>query len=1195
MSITGLNAIWQPLGPNQVASLAYGNVTGRVTAIAIDPADTSGNTVYLGTTGGGVWKSTNAAGPSADVTFRPLTDTLPVFSANAGTGVIPSLSIGAVSVDNDVILAGTGDPNDATDSFYGSGILRSNDGGLTWTILQQSQDGSNGAHFFIGLAFAGFAWSSTSQDTVVAAVSQAAEGTLVNAPLASSVMGLYYSTDAGLTWQMSTIIDTNGGNQFVQRPLPGAGGGSNAATSVVWNPIRRRFYAAIRYHGYYESSDGATWTRLAHQPGIGLSTAACPPNAGGSGSPSCPIFRGALAVQPVTGDTFALTVDSNNLDQGLWQDVCGLVGTSCTSNPVLFAKQLPSATLEIGNGSTVIPQADYNLALAAMPSGTDTLVFAGTIDLYRCSLTGGCILRNTTNAIDGCAAPAMVAPAQHAIATLANSTLVYIGTDGGLWRSTDGVNQQSTPCSPDDANHFQNLNGGLGSLAEVTSFAQHPTDPATLLVGLGANGTAATSTASTSTISPPWPQLATGEGGTVAIDQTNPQLWYLSSGAGVSIHQCTNGASCTPADFTGIPTIGPTQTSQDASLIDASWLLDPALPSNVLIGTCRIWRGPADGGAAWSSANALSKLLGGPQNSSCSSTNPVLRSLAAAGPASSATAAQNAGSKVLYAGMSGKFDGGGVSGGHLFSTTRADIASGSTTWTDLALSPVGNDVSYGFKFNPGGFDISSLAADPHDATGATLYATVMGFHVPHLYRSTDAGASWVNISSNLPDAPANSVLVDPNDANTLYVALDTGVYVTTQVATCSSANCWSIYGTSLPNAPVVELTAAAAMPTGDGRTGELRAATYGRGIWQIPLLTALSPAEPDIALSPATLTFNDQAVATASSPQVLSVTNSGSAPLTVTGVAITGDFTETDTCTSAPIAASQTCTIQIRFSPTATGSRTGLVTISGNIPGGQATAALSGTGTPAAPVILDPLTLKFPATNINATSAAQNIAISNTGGTATTLQTPTVTGAGFRISVNTCTSTLRPDTGCTVAITFTPTASGNLTGAFTSPMARAPRPPCSPASEPLPPPTLSPPPTSPSSPSNSPPSALPSRSPSPTPATWPSPTSPRRYPATTSPSPTPAATPSTRTPPAPSTSFSSRRLSVTSPPSSSSPTSIAPRPLPLAAPALLPPVSRSRRSLISPSPLPASARSPRPRPSPSPTTAASLSLFKAPP
>src|SRR5271170_8367453 len=106
--LSSLGAPWQSVGPNQVASIAYGNVTGRVTSIAVDPADATGNTVYLGTTGGGVWKSTNAAGPAANVTFVPLTDTLPVFSGSAGSTTIASLSIGAVSVGDGVILAGTG-------------------------------------------------------------------------------------------------------------------------------------------------------------------------------------------------------------------------------------------------------------------------------------------------------------------------------------------------------------------------------------------------------------------------------------------------------------------------------------------------------------------------------------------------------------------------------------------------------------------------------------------------------------------------------------------------------------------------------------------------------------------------------------------------------------------------------------------------------------------------------------------------------------------------------------------------------------------------------------------------------------------------------------------------------------------------------------------------------------------------------
>jgi hypothetical protein len=1032
---SNLGVPWQAVGPNQVASIAYGNVTGRVSAIAIDPTDTTGNTVYIGTTGGGVWKSINAAGPPASVLFVPLTDTLPVFSANADTAVIPSLSIGAISVQPGVILAGTGDPNDASDSFYGSGLLRSVDNGVTWTLIQNSQDGATGKHSFSGLGFAGFAWSTATQGTVVAAVSQAAEGVLVNAPNAqNSVMGLYYSTDAGATWQMSTLMD---GSQIVQTPQPSGGNlGGNAATAVVWNPVRQRFYAAVRYHGYYESPDGVIWTRLANQPGPGLTTMACQPDSGSIGSTACPIFRGALTVQPETGDTFALTVDKNNLDQGLWQDVCGLSGGNCSSSTIAFGKQLPSSALEVGNGNTSVPQADYNLALAAASSGPggssqDTILYVGTTDLYRCSLAAGCVLRNTTNAINGCAAPAQVAPAQHAIAVLATTSepLVYLGNDGGVWRSTDGIDELGTACSPDDATHFQNLNGGLGSLAEVISFAQHPTDAGTVLVGLGANGTAATSTSSASS----WPQLSTGEGGTVGIDQTNPSLWYVSTGAGVSIRQCSRGAACTPADFAGTPTIGSVQVDKDDSVIDAPWILDPAFPSNILIGTCRVWRGPAGDGTSWSQSNAISNLLSGPQGASCGSTNPVLRSLAAGGVISNAAFSQDEGSTVLYAGMAGVMDGGGNVGGHLYSITAAGIANNTTAWVDLATSPVTN--GQGVSFNSAGFDLSSLAADPHDASGNTIYATVMGFgangrSAAHLYRSTDAGAHWSNISSNLPNAPANSVVVDPNDANTVYVAMDTGVYVTAEITTCATANCWSVYGTSLPNAPVVQLAAAPAMATGDGRTGELRAATYGRGIWQIPLLTAAIAAQPVISLNPSSLTYNAQSIGTVSEAQTITVINTGLAPLTISLVAATGDFNEADNCKAAPIVVNQTCTIQVSFLPTATGSRSGILTIYGNVTGGQATATLLGTGSPASAIVLDPVVLTFPSTTLNATSAVQNITISNISSVAVGLQAATIAGGDFKITVNTCGSRLGPGVGCTVGIAFTPTASGTRSGTF---------------------------------------------------------------------------------------------------------------------------------------------------------------------
>jgi hypothetical protein len=1029
--LTPLNAVWQAVGPAQIASLSYGKVTGRVTAVAIDPADASGNTVYLGTTGGGVWKSTNAAGAAGSVTFVPLTDTLPVFSANAGGAAIASLSIGAVSVANGVVLAGTGDPNDASDSYYGEGILRSADGGVTWTLIQLSQDGAVGTHKFAGMGVAGFAWSSATPNLVVAAFSQAAEGVVVNAPdKVYSVMGLYYSTDAGVTWQMGTIED---GSQIVQMPLLGNAPG-NAATAVVWNAQRQRFYAAVRFHGYYESVDGQTWTRLAHQPGTGLTAAACP----AQGSGGCPIFRGALAVQPGTGDTFALTVDANNVDQGLWQDACGLSGSSCGTSPIGFGTRLGSGALEVGGGSAMIAQGDYDLALAAVGTGSgasaDTVLFVGTVDLYRCALSGGCALRNTTNSVNGCAAPAKVSPAEHAVAAMATGglPLVYVGNDGGVWRSTDGVNQLQTPCSADDATHFQNLNGGLGSLAEVVSFAEHPTDPATLLVGVGANGSAATANQGVA-----WPQISTGEGGMVAIDQVNPLNWYVSTAAGVSVRACGNGGSCGVADFAGLPTIGYAQVNGDASLVDAPFLLDPALASDVLIGTCRVWRGAAQSGTAWPGSNAIGAMFGGPQSSICSGTkNATVRALGAGGLASGSAAAQNAGSTVLYAGMAGSLDGGLSVGGHVFANYAAGSAGGGTVWTDVAKSAVSNDTVDAGKFNPGSFDISSMVVDPHDATGKTVYATVMGFGVtgvngPHVYRSTNGGGNWTDISSNLPGAPANGVLVDPNDANTLYVAMDTGLYVTTQVSICATASCWSIFGGGLPNAPVVALAAAAGMATGDGRFGELRVGTYGRGIWEIPLVTAASPTAAAMTLNPVGLTFAAQAVGTASAAQTITVTNSGSASLIVTQVVTTGDFTEANNCVGAGggIAAGASCAVQVIFLPVATGAQSGVLTVYGNVAGGQATATLTGVGLPAAAIVLNPISITYSGTNVGATSAVQNITISNTGGVTATLQTPVVVG-DFAIAANTCGATLAANVGCTVSVVFRPTASGTRTGSF---------------------------------------------------------------------------------------------------------------------------------------------------------------------
>ena len=94
------------------------------------------------------------------------------------------------------------------------------------------------------------------------------------------------------------------------------------------------------------------------QPGAGLTAAACPASAGAI---TCPLFRGALAVQPVTGDMYALSVDSANHDNGLWQDLCAAAGTACASSAPVFGHRVDAGAMEVGSGSTVIQQGDYDL------------------------------------------------------------------------------------------------------------------------------------------------------------------------------------------------------------------------------------------------------------------------------------------------------------------------------------------------------------------------------------------------------------------------------------------------------------------------------------------------------------------------------------------------------------------------------------------------------------------------------------------------------------------------------------------------------------------------------------------------------------------------------------------------------------------------------------------------------------------
>jgi len=88
--------------------------------------------------------------------------------------------------------------------------------------------------------------------------------------------------------------------------------------------------------------------------------------------------------------------------------------------------------------------------------------------------------------------------------------------------------------------------------------------------------------------------------------------------------------------------------------------------------------------------------------------------------------------------------------------------------------------------NPSNYTISSVAMDTSDATGATAYVGIMGFNVSHVFKTTNAGATWIDWSgsgsSALPDAPVNALLVDSSvTPSQIYAGTDVGVFVSSTV------------------------------------------------------------------------------------------------------------------------------------------------------------------------------------------------------------------------------------------------------------------------------------------------------------------------------------------------------------------------------------------------------------------------------
>ena len=301
---------WTSIGPAPIGLSGVGNETaGRITSIAIDPKNSQ--TLYIGGATGGVWKTTNGG-----TTWTPLTDN------ECG------LAIGSVAVDPvnpQIVYAGTGEENFSSDSYQGCGVLRSTNGGATWTQL--------GATTFISA-------SGTASRIGKLVIDPASAGSTTTTTLfAASQTGLWKSDNSGSTWTLSLAgIMTD---MVADPTTPGVftvAVGSTSGPSI---------------NGIYRTTDyGANWTKLS------------------GGLPTSSVGRIALGMSPSMPNVLyaAVQTTSANTLLGIWKTFDA--GNTWTK---LAATNASCST-----------QCWYNLVLAVDPSQPDRVMFGG-VSLYASS------------------------------------------------------------------------------------------------------------------------------------------------------------------------------------------------------------------------------------------------------------------------------------------------------------------------------------------------------------------------------------------------------------------------------------------------------------------------------------------------------------------------------------------------------------------------------------------------------------------------------------------------------------------------------------------------------------------------------------------------------------------------------------------------------------------------------------------
>jgi len=788
---------WASVGPTPTTGGFFSPVTGRITTIAVDPSDATGNTVLIGGAMGGIWRTTDGGS-----TWTAVGD------QNA------SLAMGSIAFapsNHSIVYAATGESESvAFDIYYGAGVLKSMDGGLTWTqtcttasstcpFIGPYNDITPFGFFTLGGTRITYVAVSPSnpQLVLVAAQTQFAQGT---------TEGVYCSDNGGSTWsnilpdQLSSFVG------FAS---------STVAYAALGNPFGNP--QLTNGNGIYKATSiGSTCTTIHFSR---LTATSLPPQTS--------MGRIDLGIAPsdTSGNTVyasiadASTASSTNL--GVFVTTNG--GTSWTQTT---APDICKFQCWYDNVVKVDPN-NKNIAFFGGSSVRDS---SGNFSWVMRTETGGTSWSSVIpNLPSGSAGLPHVD--NHAIALAKLSTgkvRMYLGNDGGIWRTDDAEASTVT---------WTNLNNPGLTLTQFYPFISiNASQPSISFGGTQDNGSQNFQSGTA------WvDNQQCGDGGTTAVDAVIPSTVYIGCITGFPVNASyQNGAIGTfspavnginPNDFFGI--LPPLAT-------------DPSNANTVYFGTTKVYQS-VDAGNTWTPIS----------NDLVSGFNFDSLNVLAVAPANPA---------VVYVGANTGNSIGQLTGLVFVSTnvTPGNFAnffqpSGQGSLPPRALTAIAVDptdttgLTAYVTFSGFSFVLNSPNFTVNDPTG-------------HIFKTTDGGNTWKDVScsvavcttpaaTDLPNIPVNDLVIDPDVSGAIYAATDLGVFV----GNCASLPCtWSTLSTGLPRVVVHSLRLHEPSRT-------LRAGTHGRGAWDInlnnfsfpgPHISSITPSSANVGGPQFTLTLN---------------------------------------------------------------------------------------------------------------------------------------------------------------------------------------------------------------------------------------------------------------------------------------------------------------------------------------------------